>query len=292
MDERIDLTRAVRDERYAYIRNFLPHRQQGQYLDYMFQTPTTRAWKAAYDAGKLNAAQSAFWQPKPAEELYDLQNDPHQIHNLAADPQQSATLNRFRQALQDWMLDIKDVGLVPEGELDRLAGQDARYSFGHDPQRYPIERVFQVADAASRHDLQTVDQMADHLNDEHPAVRFWAMVGLLTRGLAGEKLPLTLVEQRMKHDSSSVVRSTAAEALARLGVSAQRQAAFDCLLTEADQAKSNPYEAMQALNSLAHSDPRPAEFHGRLKALPRKNDEYPERVNGYVDRLLAYLEAL
>ncbi|MCY4507510.1 MAG: sulfatase, partial [Acidobacteria bacterium] len=49
MDERYDSVRAVRDGRYVYVRNYAPHRVYGQHVAYMFQTPTTRVWKALYD---------------------------------------------------------------------------------------------------------------------------------------------------------------------------------------------------------------------------------------------------
>ena len=67
MDERYDLVRSVRDKRYMYVRNFMPHRPHGQHNAYMFETPTTRVWRQLFDEGKLNAAQSRFWQqPKEA----------------------------------------------------------------------------------------------------------------------------------------------------------------------------------------------------------------------------------
>ena len=37
MDERYDLQRTVRDERYLYIRNYMPHRPYGQNMGYMWQ---------------------------------------------------------------------------------------------------------------------------------------------------------------------------------------------------------------------------------------------------------------
>ncbi|HVR76562.1 MAG TPA: sulfatase-like hydrolase/transferase, partial [Planctomycetota bacterium] len=49
MDERIDLVRCVTDGRFVYVRNYLPHRIAGQHVEYMFETPTTRSWKALYD---------------------------------------------------------------------------------------------------------------------------------------------------------------------------------------------------------------------------------------------------
>ena len=101
MDERYDMVRSVRDERYVYIRNYMPHLIYGQYVDYMFQTPTTRVWKRLYDEGKLTPAQTHFWQPKPPEELYDLQNDPDEVHNLAGSPEHREVLERMRKAEQD-----------------------------------------------------------------------------------------------------------------------------------------------------------------------------------------------
>ena len=55
MDERYDMVRVVRDKRYIYIRNYMPHKIYGQYIAYMFQTPTTQVWKDLYDQGKLEA---------------------------------------------------------------------------------------------------------------------------------------------------------------------------------------------------------------------------------------------
>ena len=52
MDERVDMSRAIRDGRYLYIRNFHPDRPQGEFLAYMFETPTTQVWKARHDAGR------------------------------------------------------------------------------------------------------------------------------------------------------------------------------------------------------------------------------------------------
>ena len=39
----IDYYRSVRNERYIYIRNYMPHLPQGQHVEYMFATPATRA---------------------------------------------------------------------------------------------------------------------------------------------------------------------------------------------------------------------------------------------------------
>src|SRR5262249_44273445 len=82
MDERYDLVRSVRDKRDVFIHNFMPHKPYGQHVSYMFETPTTRVWKRLFDAGKLNKTQARFWQTKATFELYDLERDPDEVHNL------------------------------------------------------------------------------------------------------------------------------------------------------------------------------------------------------------------
>ena len=117
MDERYDMARSVRDERYQYIRNYMPHRIYGQYVSYMFETPTTSVWKRLYDEGGLRPPQTYFWETKPAEELYDLRRDPHQVNNLAGSAEHESILRRLRSAQQSHSLRIRDLGFLPEAEI-------------------------------------------------------------------------------------------------------------------------------------------------------------------------------
>jgi N-sulfoglucosamine sulfohydrolase len=124
MDEAYDRSRAVRDRRFEYIRNFHPDRPWAQHIAYMEEMPTMqelrRLWSAAVRDGRPVAPspQWAFMLPsKPAEELYDTDADPHEVTNLAADPRHRETLERMRRALEDWMRDTHDLGGVPEAEM-------------------------------------------------------------------------------------------------------------------------------------------------------------------------------
>ncbi|MFG0255668.1 MAG: sulfatase, partial [Rhodopirellula sp. JB053] len=92
MDERIDLVRTCTDGRFVYMRHFYPDRPYLKHVGFMFQTPTTRIWKQMYEAGELNDAQSKFWQVKPVEELFDFQNDPDEVDNVASLPQHAEKL--------------------------------------------------------------------------------------------------------------------------------------------------------------------------------------------------------
>ena len=64
MDERFDMSRAVRDKKFRYIRNYMPYRIYGQHIDYLWRAPSVGSWEQAYKNGKCNAIQSAFWKKK------------------------------------------------------------------------------------------------------------------------------------------------------------------------------------------------------------------------------------
>jgi uncharacterized sulfatase len=133
MDERLDLVRSVTDGRYVYVRNYMPHLIYGQHLNYMWQTPTTRVWEQLHKEGKLNAVQDKFWNPKPPEELFDLQNDPDEVVNLTAAPELKQVKAKLVAAQITHAVGIRDVGFVPEGErLERSKGSSP-YDFGHSP---------------------------------------------------------------------------------------------------------------------------------------------------------------
>ena len=117
-DETVFRLRTVRDERYRYIRNFTPDRpflQPNAYKERAY--PVWNLLKELSSAGQLTPAQEALCQPTmPAEELYDLEADPHEISNLAgsADPQHQQALARLRGLLDAWIEETGDQGRVFE----------------------------------------------------------------------------------------------------------------------------------------------------------------------------------
>ena len=122
MAERYDTVRVVRDKRYQYLRNYQPHWSWSQHVSYTHLMPTMQVWERLFLAGKLNAVQARYFSPtKPIEELYDTQADPHQIHNLAGEPQYAEILGRMRAESIAWMTRTHDLGLLPEYEMHRRA---------------------------------------------------------------------------------------------------------------------------------------------------------------------------
>lgn len=118
MDETYDRIRCVRDQRFKYIRNFHPELPYAQHIAYMDEMPTMKIWRNLAAEGKLMGPQRLFFAPtKPKEELYDLDQDPHEINNLAGAPESVPKLVELRAALDQWMQETKDLGAVPETDL-------------------------------------------------------------------------------------------------------------------------------------------------------------------------------
>jgi uncharacterized sulfatase len=118
MDERYDIIRAVRNDRFKYIRNYDPYRPYDQYLSYPESHVMMPELRRAKAEGLLNEKQLLFFrQVKPLEEFYDLKNDPFELNNLADSGKHADTLQEMRDVLEKWMRSTYDPALIPEAIL-------------------------------------------------------------------------------------------------------------------------------------------------------------------------------
>ncbi len=285
MDERYDMVRSVRDKRYIYIRNYKPHKIYGQFIDYMFQTPTTRVWRELYDAGKLSAPRTFFWETKPPEELYDLSADHDEVNNLAKSAAHHEILKRMRQAQRRLAARIRDVGFLPEGEIHSRSVGSTPYEMGHDDFRYPMERVMAMAEAASSLDPKDVPTIQKGFQDSDSAVRYWAAMGALMRGQDAVSAAAGQLRQALG-DDSPYVRSIAAQALGQYGGEAEARDALAVLMELAPLDKNGIYVSMTALNAIDAMDERAASAKAAIGALPREDSSVNRRLRAYVPNLI------
>lgn len=113
-----DAIRAVRDPQFKYIRNYRP--DQGYYLpvEYRERIPTMQELLRLREEGKLNSAQAQwFRESKAPEELFDCKNDPHELNNLANDPNYKTKLEELKTEMDRWLEAIGDQPNLPEREL-------------------------------------------------------------------------------------------------------------------------------------------------------------------------------
>ena len=108
-DNRMNIypSRAVRDERWKYIRNLHPEFAFTSHLDLVAGALGQRAFFSTWETATKTDAQAAAivqrYHARPAEELYDLAVDPREQRNLATAPPHSAKLASLRGELDAWM---------------------------------------------------------------------------------------------------------------------------------------------------------------------------------------------
>ena len=184
VDEAYDLARCVRDKNWLYVRNYMPHLSYNQPSFYSDMGEIRDDITALAAAGKLTStAQKHYAGPiRAREELYDTANDPHQINNLAADPKQARRIKEMRKLLRAWMLEVKDMGFIPECDLDtRIEGTTA-YDLARSDRAPPIERIIDAAELVGTGPA-AMDKQIKLLKDPDSAVRYWAVIGLKALGV-------------------------------------------------------------------------------------------------------------
>ncbi len=211
IDEAFDLSRCLRDQRWLYVRNFHPHLGWHQPENYSRDEELRLEISRLAEAGKLNAAQMAYaGGDRPVEELYDTLADPHQIRNLAGDPQHAATLETMRDDLwARWMRGHEDIGVFAEGQLIEETGNRPR-STGFNRKRQAA--CFTAVDRIGR--PGALADAAKALKDADPHVRIWSAMALHAAGPAAARYREALTAAL--DDAAPEARIEAAVALVKI----------------------------------------------------------------------------
>jgi N-sulfoglucosamine sulfohydrolase len=104
--------RMVRTRTHKYIRN----------LAWRLDFPTaqdlydSRTWQGVLGRGDKVLGRRSMEQfvRRPAEELYGLEKDPDEIHNLASDPKEEPLLAEMRRRLKEWQEKTRDPWLIKD----------------------------------------------------------------------------------------------------------------------------------------------------------------------------------
>jgi uncharacterized sulfatase len=221
MDERYDIIRTVRDERYRYIRNFEPLKPYYQYMNTPEKGATMQEIRKKEASSQLDPVMALFSaNEKPVEELYDTHADPFEIHNLADDPAFSQRLGEMRHALSEWQNEIGDVGLIPEAEIEILEqGAGSCFAILHSTTKNNstekrLAMLVDIATSASEGPA-SIPKLLQALQDKDASIRYWAATGIGNIGSAAMST-LTRVAESL-NDPSPSVRIAAARAVAKLG---------------------------------------------------------------------------
>ena len=207
-DEKYDLVRSIRIGKYKYIRNYQPFNVDGLYNFYRYKMLAYKEWYKLFQDGKLNEVQSQFFKPRAPEALYNIDEDPHEIKNLAKDKNYIEILLDLRTKLNDHLVSINDLSFIPEPHLLEN-GLDDIVSYS-EKNKDLISRLIKISDLSLNDYKQVSSKIQDALNDINPWVRYW---GLIVSSSFGSKAleNKKQINSIFENDPENLVRMRAAE---------------------------------------------------------------------------------
>jgi len=164
-DEIDECSRSITTKKFAYIKNYMPQvpLDAGQaYLE--LNRPAIWVMRRLKVEGKLTPNQMLYFEDKKSpEELYDLEKDPYQLHNLAGNPEYAAVLEQMRKYDQQWRTEHRDYGLEDLGkrkiEEDQLAVRTREWVKAEHPDWWQRLENGELMDTTSwMHEVQRLEK--------------------------------------------------------------------------------------------------------------------------------------
>ena len=212
VDEARDLARSVRDSRYLYIRNYMPHLGYNQPTAWPDSGEIRHEFYRLAKPEKMTQAQWDFAGPKrPIEELYDCQTDPQNLKNLAASPEHKKILKRLRNAHRKHIRQTVDLGFLPESEAWELFSEKAGWELGQSGKI----KMGPIHQAAAQVGTANEATLSKNLHSKNASVRYWAAIGLALHENISDKTRRIL--RGKLRDPSIAVRIEIANSLAKHG---------------------------------------------------------------------------
>jgi arylsulfatase A-like enzyme len=279
MDEKYDMVRALRVGKFKYNRNYEPFHDDALRNNYRYKQLAYGEWDSLYQAKKLNVAQAQFFEPKPAEALYNIDEDPYEINNLATNPIYAKDLKRMRTKLDSMETALPDLSFFPEFYLIKNALADP-LSFGQ-KHKTGIQKYNNIANLQLS-DFKLVEmKLREHLGSLDPWERYWALI--VCSGFGGKAGSLTpLAKQIALSDKELINKVRAAEFLAIAGVQEPAGVMLSALYQSNDVA-----EALLILNSITLM--RSHNYHFKIPINIQKIDKSIVQ-HSMIQQRLMYLE--
>ena len=274
-DETMGMRRGLTDGRWKYIHRFTPHLPAAPYSFYQFGQDGWVAYRKAWQKGKLKPDHARMWEsPQAVQELFDIQNDPWEIHNLAVDPKHGQQLAKMRKALVAKMIEVRDTSIVPESLFEPFAGDKPVSSVLGSREDFPV--LVELAFHATSSDPAYLDSFITAMDSDDMLTRYWAAHGCMILGKDAKKAQKALL--KLTKDPQAGIRITAAHALHTMG-----NDQTDLLIAELsgngpDKAKLAAINSLRALG-LDKNVPEDAR-----KELAKSKDSYLSRFAKELDK--------
>ena len=177
-DNGIDMIRSITNGRYVYSRNYLPFMPEARYIRYMEIGDIKQQMKKDLAENKLNKLQKSLFQPRPAEFLFDIENDKWETNNLINDPKCREGLGKMRRQLDEDILQSRDVMFLPEYEIALISKSTTAYEYRTNEANYPLKQIYKAASLSGKRGLDIASEQIRLLKSNDKIIRYWAIVGL------------------------------------------------------------------------------------------------------------------
>ncbi|MBK1827311.1 sulfatase family protein [Haloferula rosea] len=175
IDESAGCSRSITDGRFIYTRHFLPAPEL-QYVRYFDVSDISQELRGMHREGELNEVQTRLFEDQPHEVLYDLESDPWEIENLAADPAHAEKVAHLRSTLFEHIITSRDIMLCPEYELIEISRKSTPYETGQAAKPKELRHRLYAADLASRPGVHR--EILKLARSESPVITYWAATAL------------------------------------------------------------------------------------------------------------------
>ena len=279
-DEKYDLTRSIRKGKFKYIRNYQPFNVDALYNFYRYKMLGYKEWADLFAQGKLNKDQNQFFEPRTPEALYNLEDDPHELNNLANDPTLANTLLELRSILQKKVKSMPDLSFFPEPYfLDN--GLDNPVRFGQKNQAR-IKALIDIADLSLQQFDEVKPKIKKALKSSDPWKKYWALIVCSSYGEEAMVFKKR-IQKIIRKDNDRLVKMRAIEYLGLIGMPTDD----DIIKNLVYSAKSNT-EANLLLNSIALLKQTNPKFNIKIQR-DKINPKWIAKENDLVNRRIQYL---
>ncbi|MGI8636255.1 MAG: sulfatase family protein [Segetibacter sp.] len=177
-DNGIDMIRSITNGRYVYSRNYLPFMPEARYIRYMEIGDIKQQMRKDFGDDKLNSLQKSLFEPRPAEFLYDIENDQWETTNLVDNPATKEVLEKMRKLLDEEILQSRDVMFLPEYEIGLISKTTTPYEYRLNETKYPLKQIYNAASLSGKRGKDIAAQQIKLLMSTDKIIRYWAITGL------------------------------------------------------------------------------------------------------------------
>lgn len=209
-DEKYDMVRAVRVGPWKYIRNFQGYYPDGLQNNYRYKMLAYEEWRQQFNEGILNPVQASFFNPRPAEMLFNVEEDPYETQDLAGNPAHRKTLRDMRRHLNSHMRNMPDLSFFPENVLVNEA-VDKPLEFAK-ANRKKINHYQRICNLALQPYSRVAEELEAALKSEDPIARYWGLSVCSQFGSAAKTQIRNVMD--LTTDTDPLTRLKAAEFLA------------------------------------------------------------------------------